>query len=183
MLCLYCCYQNVHVPWSWICREMNAGSRGPSGEEPFTQKMMSVKSGRYVHVKLQPLLTPLNTRYFGHSSVFSSSMCLGKRRASVVEIVSFGEFRRGSPLPKWWPIIWSTQSHETSTALIKSSRIFAIIETMLLLMIMKWILTRCKDNSSGVYIRLSDRNPHWYFQDCVYICLSRSLTLVSQGDH
>lgn len=70
---------NTHVPWFWICREINFGLRGPSGEEPFTQKLMSVKSGSDT-VKLQPLLTLLKMMYDGHSSAYSSSLCLGTRR-------------------------------------------------------------------------------------------------------
>lgn len=67
---------NVHAPWFWICREMYCGLRGPSGEEPFTQKMMLVKSGSDTPVKLQPLLTPFEMMYVGHSLVCSSSLCL-----------------------------------------------------------------------------------------------------------
>lgn len=49
------------VPWFWICREMNCARRGPSGDEPFTQRLMSVKRGSEVPANLQPLLTPLET--------------------------------------------------------------------------------------------------------------------------
>lgn len=49
------------VLWFWSCREMNFGCRGPSGEEPFTQRLMSVKRGSELPVKLQPLLMPLET--------------------------------------------------------------------------------------------------------------------------
>lgn len=51
--------ERVGVPWFWICREMNCCCRGPSGEEPFTQRLMSVKRGSDVPVNLQPLLMPL----------------------------------------------------------------------------------------------------------------------------
>lgn len=47
------------LPWFWICREINCGCRGPSGEEPFTQRLMSVKGGSDAPVNLQPLLMPL----------------------------------------------------------------------------------------------------------------------------
>lgn len=73
---------NIHVPWFWICREVNFGLRGPSGDEPFTQKLMSVKRGSGIPLKLQPILTPLETRYFGHSCACSSSMCLWRNQTA-----------------------------------------------------------------------------------------------------
>lgn len=68
--------ENMHVPWFWICKEMNVGLRGPLGEEPLRQKLISVKSGRVIPVKLQPLLTPFKMRYSGHSCACSSFLCL-----------------------------------------------------------------------------------------------------------
>lgn len=52
-------YVIMLVPWFWICREIYFGFKGPLGEEPFTQRLMSVKSGSDIPVKLQPLLIPL----------------------------------------------------------------------------------------------------------------------------
>lgn len=73
--------EGVSVPWSWICRETNLGLRGPSGDEPLTQRLMSVKSGSDDSVKLQPRLSPPSiTMYFGHSAVTLSPLCLSEPR-------------------------------------------------------------------------------------------------------
>lgn len=55
-------------PWFWICREANFDLTGPSGDDPFTHMLMSVKIGSESPVKSQPLLTPLQMMYFGHST-------------------------------------------------------------------------------------------------------------------
>lgn len=74
-------WAGVSVPWFWICREMNLGLRGPSGDEPLTHRLMSVKSGSDDSVKLQPRLTPPSiTMYFGHSAATSSPLCLQEPR-------------------------------------------------------------------------------------------------------
>lgn len=74
------------IPWFWICREMYFGLRGPSGEEPFTQKMMLVKSGSVIPVKLQPLLTPFEMMYVGHSLVCSSSSYLQREQTKHIKM-------------------------------------------------------------------------------------------------
>lgn len=59
---------------------MNFGIRDPSPEDPFTQILISVKSGSDLPVKLHPLLTPSDMMYFGHSSACSSCTCLGSEQ-------------------------------------------------------------------------------------------------------
>lgn len=78
---------NMYVPWFWVCREMNSGFRGPSSEDPLTQKLISVKSGRDFPVKLHPLLTPSEMMYFGHSSACSSCMCLGSEQIRLQQLI------------------------------------------------------------------------------------------------
>lgn len=79
------------VPWFWICREMNFDLTGPSGDDPFTQMLMSVKIGSESPVKLQPLLTPLQMMYFGHSTAWSSPLCLAEKDRTRWFYWGFGE--------------------------------------------------------------------------------------------